>query len=401
MESSRFSDEQPRFESMEPVDSNGATCDTFRVKLYGKLHFLKRLKPAFANDIRYQEAFQKEFETGYRLEHPHIVRYVSLSDEGILMEYVDGETLKQRIDSHPEYFNKKNTEKLLRQLLDAVGYLHAHQVLHLDLKPDNIMLTRIGNDVKLVDLGFCYTDTFVDTQGRTDHFAAPEQLTSDNVDERTDIYALGRIIEQLPKHNIYNKVIARCTASDKQDRFQSIDEISQTLHKRHSFSHYMVYLLLLVVVVSLINMLFSQKSGKDKLTLMDAPIVQVDTVPVRKNIQPTTIVIVKETKAKPKPSDPTAQMKKEMSQMMDKAYQITISSFCDSVFPSPSVGKQWTNASTEFHSQTLQIVEQLARKYPQVPEATIRQEIESQFQNLVASVFNKMRENGSQSSTSE
>lgn len=401
MESSRFSDEQPRFESMEPVDSNGSTCDTFRVKLYGKLHFLKRLKPAFANDIRYQEAFQKEFETGYRLEHPNLVRYVSLSDEGILMEYVDGETLKQRIDSHPEYFNKKNSEKLLRQLLDAVGYLHKHQVLHLDLKPDNIMLTRIGNDVKLVDLGFCYTDTFVDTQGRTDGFAAPEQLTGENVDERTDIYALGRIIEQLPKHNIYNKVIARCTASDKQDRFQSIDEISQTLHKRHSFSHYMVYLLLLVVVVSLINMLFSQKSGKDKLTLMDAPIVQVDTVPVRKNIQPTTIVIVKETKAKPKPSDPTAQMKKEMSQMMDKAYQITISSFCDSVFPSPSVGKQWTNASTEFHSQTLQIVEQLARKYPQVPEATIRQKIESQFQNLVASVFNKMRENGSQSSTSE
>lgn len=401
MESSRFSDEQPRFESMEPVDSNGATCDTFRVKLYGKLHFLKRLKPAFANDIRYQEAFRKEFETGYRLEHPNLVRYVSLSDEGILMEYVDGETLKQRIDSHPEYFNKKNSEKLLRQLLDAVGYLHAHQVLHLDLKPDNIMLTRIGNDVKLVDLGFCYTDTFVDTQGRTDGFAAPEQLTGENVDERTDIYALGRIIEQLPIHNIYNKVIARCTASDKQDRFQSIDEISQTLHKRRSFSHYMVYLFLLVVVVSLINMLFSQKSGKDELTLMDAPIVQVDTVPVRKNIQPTTIVIVKETKAKPKPSDPTAQMKKEMSQMMDKAYQITISSFCDSVFPSPSVGKQWANASTDFHSQTLQIVEQLARKYPQVPEATIRQEIESQFQNLVASVFNKMRENGSQSSTSE
>lgn len=401
MESSRFSDEQPRFESMEPVDSNGATCDTFRVKLYGKLHFLKRLKPAFANDIRYQEAFQKEFETGYRLEHPNLVRYVSLSDEGILMEYVDGETLKQRIDSHPEYFNKKNSEKLLRQLLDAVGYLHKHQVLHLDLKPDNIMLTRIGNDVKLVDLGFCYTDTFVDTQGRTDRFAAPEQLTVGNVDERTDIYALGRIIEQLPKHNIYNKVIARCTASDKQDRYQSIDEISQTLHKRRSFSHYMVYLLLLVVAVSLINMLFSQKSGKDELTLIDAPIVQVDTVPVRKNIQPTTIVIVKETKAKPKPSDPTAQMKKEMSQMMDKAYQITISSFCDSVFPSPSVGKQWANASTEFHSQTLQIVEQLARKYPQVPEATIRQEIESQFQNLVASVFNKMRENGSQSSTSE
>ena len=401
MESSNFSDEQPRFEAIEPIDSNGATCDTFRVKLYGKLHFLKRLKPAFVNDIRYQEAFRKEFETGYRLEHPNIVRYVSLSDEGILMEYVDGETLKQRIDSHPEYFNKKNTEKLLRQLLDAVAYLHAHQVLHLDLKPDNIMLTLIGNDVKLVDLGFCYTDTFVDTQGRTDHFAAPEQLTSDNVDERTDIYALGRIIEQLPEHNIYNKVIARCTASDKHDRFQSIDELSRALKKRSSFIRYFLFLLLLAASILLVDMLFSQKPDKDKKALMSAPIVQVGTVPKKKVAQPSTSVIVKEKIAKPTPSDPTELMKKEMSQLMDKAYQSTIATFCDSIFPSPSVGKLWSKVSTDFHSQTVQIADQLVQKYPQVPESSIRQEIESQFQNLVAYVFNKMRENGSQSSTSE
>jgi len=401
MESSNFSKQQPLFEAMDPFDSNGSTCDTYRVKLYGKLHFLKRLKPAYVNDIRYQEAFRKEFETGYRLEHPNLVRYISLSDEGILMEYVDGETLTQRLASHPEFFNKKNTEKLLRQLFDAIGYLHTHQVLHLDLKPDNIMLTRIGNDVKLVDLGFCYTDTFVDTQGRTDRFAAPEQLTGDNVDERTDIYALGRIIEQLPEHNIYNKVIARCTASDKHDRFQSIDELSRTLKKRSSFIRYFLFLLLLAASTLLVNMLFSHEPDKDEQALMAAPIVQVDTVPKKKVAQPSTSVIVKEKIAKPTPSDPTELMKKEMSQLMDKAYQSTIATFCDSIFPSPSVGKLWSKVSTDFHSQTVQIADQLVQKYPQVPESSIRQEIESQFQNLVAYVFNKMRENGSQSSTSE
>lgn len=401
MESSNFSKQQPLFEAMDPFDSNGSTCDTYRVKLYGKLHFLKRLKPAYVNDIRYQEAFRKEFETGYRLEHPNLVRYISLSDEGILMEYVDGETLTQRLASHPEFFNKKNTEKLLRQLLDAIGYLHTHQVLHLDLKPDNIMLTRIGNDVKLVDLGFCYTDTFVDTQGRTDRFAAPEQLTGDNVDERTDIYALGRIIELLPEHDICNKVIARCTASDKHDRFQSIDELSRTLKKRSSFIRYFLFLLLLAASTLLVNMLFSHEPDKDEQALMAAPIVQVDTVPKKKVAQPSTSVIVKEKIAKPTPSDPTELMKKEMSQLMDKAYQSTIATFCDSVFPSPSVGKLWSKVSTDFHSQTVQIADQLVQKYPQVPESFIRQEIESQFQALVAYVFNKMRENGSQSSTSE
>ena len=166
MESSQFTDSQPQSESLESLEVQGATCDTFRVKLYGKLHFLKRLKPEYANDVRYKEAFRKEFETGYRLEHPHLVRYISLTDDGILMEYIDGETLTQRLATRPDYFkDRKNTDKFLRQLLDAVGYLHSHQVLHLDLKPDNILLTRINDDVKLIDLGCCYTDAFQDTTG--------------------------------------------------------------------------------------------------------------------------------------------------------------------------------------------------------------------------------------------
>ena len=69
MESSQFTHTQSYFESIEQIESQGATCDTFRVKLYGKLHFLKRLKPEYAGDIRYREALRKEFETGYLLIH--------------------------------------------------------------------------------------------------------------------------------------------------------------------------------------------------------------------------------------------------------------------------------------------------------------------------------------------
>ena len=86
MDSSQFSDNQPRFEAIEQVESQGATCNTFRVKLYGKLHFLKRLKVEYAGDIRYQEALRKEFETGYRLEHPNLVRYLSLDKDSRLFQ---------------------------------------------------------------------------------------------------------------------------------------------------------------------------------------------------------------------------------------------------------------------------------------------------------------------------
>lgn len=248
MDSSQFSNNQSQFEAVEQLNTQGATCDAFRVKLYGKLHFLKQLKPEYAGDVRYREALQKEFETGYRLEHPHLVRYLSLTGDGLLMEYVDGETLSQRLANHPDYFDEKNTKRLLRQLLDVVGYLHAHQVLHLDLKPDNIMLTRIHDDVKLVDLGCCYTDTFADTQGRTDRYAAPEQLDGRQPDERTDIYAIGKILEQLPCHQQYHKVIARCTALNPANRYQSVRDLQDTLFAR---SRRWIWLLAAIILIVL------------------------------------------------------------------------------------------------------------------------------------------------------
>ena len=401
MESSKFTDSQPHFESLEPLEVQGATCDTFRVKLFGKLHFLKRLKQEYANDIRYQEAFRKEFETGYRLEHPHLVRYISYSDNGILMEYVDGETLTQRLACQPDYFNnRKNTDKFIHQLLDVVGYLHSHQVLHLDLKPDNILLTRISDDVKLIDLGCCYTDTFTDTTGHTNSFAAPEQLST-NICElsiQTDIYAIGKIIELLPNHHIYNKVIARCTAPDKTDRYQSVEEIKHDINHKKPYYLYAAILAFLLTTIAVAITFFHrpntipdspqdpipvvQKPQKDSISLQEAP------------SQPITPSAVTPVPAPKQPKDDATRLKEDMEEMIDQAYQSTISCFCDSVFPSPSVGNSWAGSSTEFHNQIIQIGDQLSERYPTISESVIRQEAEGRFQALVSYVFNKMRENG-------
>jgi serine/threonine protein kinase len=402
MESSQFSDGQSPFESIEQIDAHGATCDSFRVKLYGKLHFLKRLKPAFTGDIRYQEALRKEFETGYRLEHPNLVRYISLTDDGILMEYVDGETLSQRIAAHPEYFTKQNTDKFLHQLLDAVACLHSHQVLHLDLKPDNVLLTRINSDVKLIDLGCCYTDTFADTPGRTNAYAAPEQLSGGSVDERTDIYAIGKILERLPHHDIYNKVIARCMAADPSKRYQSVEEVKKALRRKHRYG---AVLAVLVITAAILAALWALPPHQQPTTVpvkQEAPKDSVTILPMDTPLQqpPVTTSVPALRQQYPQPSDYISkdnkqQMEKELERMMDAAYSATIATFCDSVFPPqvPSSGKAWMDASTEFHNQTLQIANRLIKNYPNIPESTIRQDCENHFQSLVSSVFNQMRAN--------
>ena len=397
MDSSQFSDNQPRFEAIEQMETQGATCDTFRVKLYGKLHFLKRLKPEYAGDIRYQEALRKEFETGYRLEHPNLVRYLSLDKDSILMEYVDGETLSQRLTQNPDYFKqRKNTEKLVRQLLSVLGYLHSHQVLHLDLKPDNILLTHINDDVKLIDLGFCYTDTFADTQGHTNAFAAPEQLAGEKVDARSDIYAFGKILELLPDHSIYNKVIARCTAEHPEDRYQSVEEILHAInHQRRYFLWVAVIVFCAALLSAGLALLTHQKNESAAIEKIEADSVLSEQQDTLQQMYP--LPVSKPTQQKPAKDEQTPQ-KEDLDRMMDQAYRSTIATFCDSVFPSPtpSTGKAWADASTEFHNQTVQIGERLIKKYPSIPETTIRQETEARFQSLVSSVFTQMHQNGKQ-----
>lgn len=250
METSSFSDVQQTFPDAEQIPVGGSTCDCYRVRLYGKLHFLKRLKSDLSTDPRYVAALDKEFETGYRLDHPNLVHYVSKGADYLLMEYVDGETLIQFVAHHPDYFkSRKNSNRFLSQLLDVLGYLHAHQVVHLDLKPDNILITRIGQNVKLADLGYCYTDTYTDTMGRTDNYAAPEQLQGNPVDERADIYAVGKILESLPFPHIYNKVISHSTESDPDKRYQSADEMLHALPSTNSSLRWLYLFSILVIGV--------------------------------------------------------------------------------------------------------------------------------------------------------
>ena len=409
MDSSQFADSIEGMEGLEKIPSSGATCDTYRLKLYGKLHFLKRLKPEFASDIRYQEAFRKEFETGYRLEHPNLVRYITMNGDGILMEYVDGESLTERLRSHPDYFlSVSNTDKFVRQLLDAVGYLHSHQVLHLDLKPDNILLTRINSDVKLVDLGCCYTDTFADTQGHTLLFAAPEQRSGGVADERTDIYAVGRILEQLPAHHYYNKVIARCTAENPDDRYQSVDEMAKAVSGRRKPYRSIIALALTVALITLGTSLFVLHDNAVSVTdntsavavVAAAPERPVSKIPADSALRPTanTSTTLSEESSVTVAVDETMLMERELDRLLDVAYRSTIVTFCDSVFPSLTVGQQWSEQSSEFHAQALQVAADLSRKYPDIPESVIQQHVESRFQALVGYVFNRMRENGKKAS---
>ena len=236
---------------IEQIRSNGATSDTFKVRIYGKWHFLKRPKKEFSEHPIYKTAFDKEFEIGSQINHPNIVRYLKkgIDEKGIFLqtEYVDGWTLNEFIDKNLHYFKyKDHAYRFTEQLLSALNCLHTHRILHLDLKPENIMITYIGLDVKLIDLGFAYSNEYLyQSIGRTDKYAAPEQLASDNnsINQCADIYGFGNILLYLFTKTSNRKLIRKipqpfrdcvdkCLQFNPFDRFQSIGNIQSFLRKK-------------------------------------------------------------------------------------------------------------------------------------------------------------------------
>lgn len=214
-----------------------------RHQVGGRLLLRKSLKSEFLGDARLRETLKKEYAIGSILgmETEYVVSYYQLVDTldecYLTMDFVEGLTLAEQVMTDPEFLSRRrNFEYTFLQFLEAVRTIHHHQVVHLDLKPSNIMLTHVNHDVRIIDLGFCYADAFPDSMGMTNAFAAPEQLDgSGDVDARTDIYCVGKIIEwmiaqlgdrcQWRKDRVVKKIISRCLAEQKKDRWQKVDEI--------------------------------------------------------------------------------------------------------------------------------------------------------------------------------
>ena len=131
----------------EVLFDSGGTSDCYRLIKDSRIYCVKRPKPQFCNSEAYLSLFRKEFELGSELEHPHIVHYYDYNNDEkgpyIRMEYVDGDNLDEFAAQHPDYFKDKNNwKRFLDELFSALEYLHDQKMLHLDLKPRNILITH-------------------------------------------------------------------------------------------------------------------------------------------------------------------------------------------------------------------------------------------------------------------
>ena len=230
------------------------TINTTYYQLYkkvehGKVMMVKTLRREYLSDKQMRNALEKEYYIGREVSAttPFVVRYLDCytdaEEVSLTMDFVDGDTLDRFLVTHPSYFaDKANLRRFLRQLLEGLLAIHQHKAIHLDLKPSNIMMTHINKDVCIIDLGFCYADTWPNQIGTTKDFAAPEMLDGTyDIDARTDIYSVGKILlyielqlqqhdstYRLPKDILH--VCELCVRLRKSERWGSVEKVLDYLN---------------------------------------------------------------------------------------------------------------------------------------------------------------------------
>lgn len=195
-----------RYELIEKIGEGGmAAVYKAKCRLLNRYVAIKILRPEFTKDAQFVENFKRESQAAAGLQHQNIVSVYDVGHEGnihfIVMELIDGKPLSEIIEEKAPMDYKQCIE-ITRQVAAALSLAHRNNIIHRDVKPHNIMVTRDGI-AKLADFGIAKAisdSTLVTETSRvigSVHYFSPEQARGAYVDERSDIYSLGIVLYEM------------------------------------------------------------------------------------------------------------------------------------------------------------------------------------------------------------
>lgn len=188
---------QNRYEIIERIGSGGM-ADVYKAKdsTLNRFVAVKVLKHEFSSDDDFVRKFRAEAQSAAGLSHPNIVGVYDVGEENgiyfIIMELIEGITLKNYIDMKGK-LSIREALNISVQVASGLSAAHAKRIIHRDIKPQNIIISRDGK-VKISDFGIAKmadSKTVTTTAAGTVHYISPEQARGGFSDERSDIYSLG------------------------------------------------------------------------------------------------------------------------------------------------------------------------------------------------------------------
>ncbi|MGP4080281.1 Stk1 family PASTA domain-containing Ser/Thr kinase [Pseudalkalibacillus sp. R45] len=230
---------------------------------------VKVLRSEYSTDEDFIRRFRREAESATSLNHPNVVNILDVGEEEqiyfIVMEYVQGKTLKQIIRELGPLSPERSVE-IMKQISSAIAHAHEHHIVHRDIKPHNILIDEDGN-AKVTDFGIALaatsaTITHTNSVLGSVHYFSPEQARGGIANNKSDIYSMGVVLyemvtgrlpfsgesavsvalkhlqEQFPEPKFINpdipqsveNIILKAMAKDPNERFDNVQAMEEDLN---------------------------------------------------------------------------------------------------------------------------------------------------------------------------
>ena len=204
----------------------------------GRLYLAERAGKRFvlktASGAKGLEMLKREYGLSIGLSHPSLAYVFTWEEDSpvgpcIVQEYIDGRSLGQWLEEKP---SAKKRRRVFAQLLDGVEYLHNKGIIHNDLTPGNLLISRADDTLKIIDLGFADSASYLShSLGGTRGYASPELLAGEPVDVRSDIYSIGRLMQDIFPGR-YRRIARRCLRESSGKRYASVPALRKALKRR-------------------------------------------------------------------------------------------------------------------------------------------------------------------------
>ncbi len=195
-----------RYEILEIIGTGGmARVYKARCHRLNRLVAIKILREDLAQDAEFRRRFHDESQAVAMLSHPNIVTVYDVSRsselEYIVMELIDGITLKQYMQKKGNKLNWREALHFITQIVKALGHAHSRGIIHRDIKPHNVMVLRDGS-VKVADFGIARVasgghSTLTQEALGSVHYISPEQARGSHIDARSDLYSAGVVLYEM------------------------------------------------------------------------------------------------------------------------------------------------------------------------------------------------------------
>lgn len=257
-----------RYQVQDKIGTGGmATVYRGQDQVLGRTVAIKMMLPQYANDASFAARFKQEAQAAAALSSPYIVSVYDWGKDGesyyIVMEYLRGTDLKSGIRKHGALDSRK-VAQIGSQIAQALSVAHRHDIIHRDIKPQNIMVQPDGN-IKVMDFGIARAKNSSLTTDNsvlgTAHYVSPEQSTGKPLGPTTDIYSLGIVMYEAATGRVpfvgddaisvamkqvneapqapslinpnvdpaLEAIILRCMEKNPADRYQSADDLARAL----------------------------------------------------------------------------------------------------------------------------------------------------------------------------